>query len=218
MQTSQPFTPVQGSLMLSLPDSLARTSAPQIILELDWTVNVQDSSSRSFASFASVDPVTSYWKTSQRCLVPTGAATWEQYSGSFPRAGTMRNGKLFPLLPLVPTTFESGYGLLPTPIATDDRDRSAINVHVTKKGTIKHRTKRGTKSCARVSQVLHFVGRPDLAVSAQFREWTMGYPRGWTKAVPAKAGIKIMGNGIVPQVAAIPMQRILDLESHRNPP
>ena len=190
----------------------AKTSASQTAIALDWTANAQDCSLKPSESFASADPVTSSWKTSQRSLVPTKGEIWGQYSGSFPRSGTMRNGKLYQRAPLVPITFENGSGLLPTPTATDDKDRSAINVFWTGNGTIRHKTRHGYKSCARLSQVLHHLGRPDLAVSARFREWMMGYPLGWTAGVLPKSGVKAMGNSIVPQVAAIALKRILDKE------
>lgn len=205
----------QEDTTLLQQDFHARTSAQLTAKDWDWTANVQDCSLKLSESFASVDPVTSFWKTSQRCSVPTEVEIWEQYSGRFPKSGTMRNGKLYQRSPLVPITLERGYGLLPTPTATDDRDRSAINVFITRNGTIRHWVDNKNKSCARVSQVLHSLSRPDLARSAQFREWMMGYPQGWTSSVPSRDGIRIMGNSIVPQVAAIALQRVLNLSNNK---
>lgn len=62
-------------------------------------------------------------------------------------------------------------------------------------------------------QVLTFLGRRDLAESALFREIMMGYPEKWTESVPPIQGIRLMGNSIVPQVALIPLKRILDLHN-----
>lgn len=49
-------------------------------------------------SFASYDPATSSWKTSQRCL----EGGWVEFSGTWPRAGTMQNGIACRRRPLVP--------------------------------------------------------------------------------------------------------------------
>ena len=66
-------------------------------------------------SFASYDPDTSSWKTSQLSLL--GDST--PYSETWPRAGMMRNGTSYRLQPLAPRTSvkESGL-LLTTPTAT----------------------------------------------------------------------------------------------------
>ena len=65
-------------------------------------------------SFASYDPATSSWKTSQLSLLEE----WGAYSETWPRAGTMRNGTAFQRQPLVPPTAETGSSLLPTPSAS----------------------------------------------------------------------------------------------------
>jgi hypothetical protein len=66
-------------------------------------------------SFASYDPDTSSWKTSQLSLL----ADSTPYSETWPRAGMMRNGTSYRLQPLAPRTSvkESGL-LLTTPTAT----------------------------------------------------------------------------------------------------
>ena len=66
---------------------------------------------------ASYDPNSSSWKTSQSCLV-TG---WESFSGTWPRSGTMRNGRAYQLLPLAPPRSEIASGLLPTPTSGSSR-------------------------------------------------------------------------------------------------
>ena len=196
---------------LSPLDFHAKTSAlPEI--RKDWTAIVQDSSMKSSESFASADPVTSSWKTSQPCLLPTTGEIWQQYSGSFPKSGTMRNGKLYRLNSLDQTIAGSDYGLLPTPTASDNRSRSPKNIHQYKTGGFYLQTTKG-KSCARLSQALAHLGREDLTLSPTFREWMMGYPRGWTEAIGQKPAVKALGNSIVPQCAMFAFQRILDLEA-----
>ena len=137
-------------------------------------------SSRSSDSFASADPVTSYWKTSQLCFLATEVATWEQYSGSFPKSGTMRSGKLFRQTHWGPITSEKDCGLLPTPTASDNVYRKGTNIRTCKKGGFYLKTTQKEKSAARLTSVLDYLNRPDLATSPTFREEMMGYPEGWT--------------------------------------
>ena len=213
MATSQLTIPID--ILTSLPlDSPAKILvSPEV--KLDWTAIVQDSSSRSSESFAQSDPVTCYWKTSQPCLLSTRGELWAQYSQSFPRSGTMRSGKLFPLLPLVPITSAKECGLLPTPTASDDRSLTSLTVGTYANGGFYIQTRKG-KSCARVTNVLNYLKRPDLAQSPSFRELMMGFPIGWTGGIPRSARVKALGNAIVPQVVAIGLQRILDMEFSRK--
>jgi hypothetical protein len=65
-------------------------------------------------SFASYDPATSSWRTSQLSLLEE----WSVFSGTWPRAGMTRSGTAFRLRPLAPLTGGTGSGLLPTPAET----------------------------------------------------------------------------------------------------
>lgn len=68
---------------------------------------------RSFAgSLARFDPATCSWKTSQLCLL--GGLI--EFSGTWPRAGTTRNGTAYRRQPLVPRTFGTDSFLWPTPV------------------------------------------------------------------------------------------------------
>ena len=160
-------------------DFLAKTSAQTGTKKALWKALDRAYFSRSSDSFASADPVTSYWKTSQLCLLATKGETWEQYSGSFPRSGTMQNGRLFQQVHWEPPTSEKGCGLLPTPMASDMRSLNGKNVKVGKNGGFYIQTTKG-QSCARITNVLNYLDRPDLATSPTFREEMMGYPEGWT--------------------------------------
>jgi hypothetical protein len=62
-------------------------------------------------SFASYDPATSSWRTSQLSLLEE----WSVFSGTWPRAGMTRSGTAFRLVPLAPLTAATGSGSLPTP-------------------------------------------------------------------------------------------------------
>jgi hypothetical protein len=72
-------------------------------------------------SFASYDPVTSSWRTSQLSLLEE----WSEYSETWPRSGMTRNGTAYRLKPLAPLTGGTGSGLLPTPTAADS-DRGSL--------------------------------------------------------------------------------------------
>ena len=93
-----------------------------------WKVNVADCSMNSCELFASADPVTSSLKTSQRCFQGEGGEIWQQYSGSFPKAGLMRNGKLYRRRQWVRRTYAREYSLLPTVIAGDWKAGSLTQV------------------------------------------------------------------------------------------
>ncbi len=65
-------------------------------------------------SFAEYDPDSSCWRTFQASLLTN---TLEPYSGTWPRAGTMRNGTVSQQPQLVPHTFVTGSSSWPTPDA-----------------------------------------------------------------------------------------------------
>ena len=67
--------------------------------------------------FASFDPLSSSWKTSQRSLVED----LERFSETWPRSGMMLGGTAYQLPPLAPHTAATGSGLLPTPEASNTK-------------------------------------------------------------------------------------------------
>ena len=100
--------------MSSAVDSHAKTLAwpdPERVLMVpaaDYGLNTLD-------LFASFDPATSSWRTSQHSLeggLTESLETW-------PRSGLMRSGIAYRLPPLVPLHFVTDYGLRPTPTRTD---------------------------------------------------------------------------------------------------
>jgi hypothetical protein len=70
----------------------------------------------SSVPFASYDPDTRSWRTSQGCLF----GGWIAFSATWPRSGTMRNGSAYRRRPLVPRTSAIGSSLWPTPRARAD--------------------------------------------------------------------------------------------------
>ena len=88
-----------------------------------WMESVAGCSLKRFAWFDNADPSMYCWRTWQRCLLED----WTEFSGRWPRSGTMRNGIAYRLPPLVPRISGTGYSSLlidngnvcPTPQATE---------------------------------------------------------------------------------------------------
>jgi site-specific DNA-cytosine methylase len=99
---------------LSAADSPAKTSAtPDDAPESLRDSTARDSGESSNESFASYDPDSCSWRTSQHSLF--GGLTL--YSQTWPRSGSMRNGSAVRRPTLVPLTAEIGSGLWATPVA-----------------------------------------------------------------------------------------------------
>lgn len=106
--------PMELPLTRSAEGSRARTSqtlASRLALRVSEAVSGQSMP----ASLANFDPVSSSWRTSQRCLVEG----WTVFSETWPRSGMMRGGIAYQLAPLAPLTSATGFGSLPTPRSTD---------------------------------------------------------------------------------------------------
>src|SRR5215207_6672722 len=101
---------------LSQPASLARISATPGKVP-DCPAPIRDSTGMWFEPFAWFDPASQSWRTWQRCLV----AGWEPFLETWPRSGLMRSGIAYRRAPLAPLTDETGFGLLPTPEASNTK-------------------------------------------------------------------------------------------------
>lgn len=104
--------PMELPSMRSAAGSPARTSATlagRLALRVSEAVYGQSMP----ASLANYDPVSSSWRTSQRCLVEG----WTVFSETWPRSGMMRSGIAYQLAPLAPLISGTGSGLWPTPSA-----------------------------------------------------------------------------------------------------
>ena len=112
MVTFDLFAPAPSSESTSsAADSRARTSALPGAVRVS-TASAADYGSSTPDSLASFDRATSSWRTSQLSLDGDSTA----FSETLPRSGTMRNGTLYRLPPLVRLIAGIGSGsLLPTP-------------------------------------------------------------------------------------------------------
>jgi len=116
------------------------------------------------ASFAQYDLNTHCWKTSQASLLTN---TWEEFSGTWPRAGIASDGHVWEQMTLELTTEESGYGFLPTPIRQDSKLYDLRLFYQRKK----------PHSIGTLSEYLSMKG---LRITPEFSEGMMGWPLGMT--------------------------------------
>lgn len=113
--------------MSSAEASPARTSArPERELAFEATAAAYGRSTPDL--LASLDPATSSWRTSQRCLVEG----WTLFSETWPRSGMTRNGTAYALPTLAPHTYGTGFGSspthsIPTPTASDHIERACTS-------------------------------------------------------------------------------------------
>jgi hypothetical protein len=152
--------------------------------------------------FAHFDHATSSWKTYQvSCLT----LTWDEYSETWPRAGTMRNGIAFQQVPLAPLTGETESGLWPTPRAANPGGRpngkggKVLQEEVLIAAGLRTRGEKLVPTLRAVqwknvrwSLRKDYQGNleewggdqfPDIIgkhMNLDWLEWLMGYPTGWT--------------------------------------
>ena len=194
-------------LTCSAVDSPVKTSVLPAS-EPGLTGNGQDYGVNMSEPFAHFDHATCSWRTYQVSLL---TLTWDEYSETWPRAGTMRNGIVFQQVPLAPLTVETGYGLLPTeifptPIASE-AGKSPKTMEMVVAGKCQMTLDRYVKlwptptvddasNCvgkSRVNNMLkgQYQGLNAFVVTAlkeqhgtlnpQWVEWLQGYPPNWTE-------------------------------------
>ena len=143
-------------------------------------------------SFASYDPASSSWRTSQRCLL----AGWETFSETWPRSGMMRGGTVYPLPPSAPLT--RGTGSLSSAWPCPSHGVTHGRVLASEAARWATPTARDWRSGAASQETLERNARPlseqigavqSGPLSAAWVEQLMGFPEGWTDVgpqVPAK--------------------------------
>lgn len=148
--------------MSSAADSPVRTFQPQE-KGLESTGNGQDSGARWPESLAKYDPVTRSWKTRQ-CLLLGGL---EEFSETFPRWGSMRDGELWGLdMPDFPMPAKESGFWHPTPTAND-----------AKNATLPPAAKNWDSLPGWMLRNGSETGHP---LNPEFSEFVMGWPIGWT--------------------------------------
>ena len=114
-------------------------------------------------SSAKYDPALSLWRTRQCSLLGDS----DEFSGTWPRWGSMRSGEFWEQPPLAPRTSESASGLLPTPLADDWKGGLTVNQDSLRNWW--HRNGFGKAPSTR---------------RREFWEWMMGWPEGWADLRP----------------------------------
>ena len=123
-------------------------------------------------SFASFDPPTSSWKTSQLCL----SGELAMFSAAWPESGSMRAGKCYRRAPSVPHIHDGECSLWPTPTASMDGRGFGIPLH--------DRTGRYKRSTVR--RVQELVGKHGWRIHPNFTEALMGFPLDVSEIEPSE--------------------------------
>ena len=121
---------------------------------------------------ASLDPATSSWRTSQRCLVAqlnNEADGLAQFSQTWPAAGMMRSGKTYQRQPWALPIAANVSGLLPTPNARDGKDLSRTTAFL---------AARSRHSPSLSTEALN--AGVEWRNVAHLYEMAMGFPSNWT--------------------------------------
>lgn len=195
MQTSTHLQLDLGIAISSVPASPVSHSAPQAKCKQKQIIDFFGPNCTEL--FAKLDPDSCCWRTCLDSSLLGEVQLMDEYSGSYPKRGTMRNGKLYRQPMLEPSTCEKGSGLLPTPTtrpddrsvrykqggtplgvainallptptASDIRNRKPGNPFLTSNGTIRHRNAKGGQSQMRLSQVVQLLPTPTA------RDWKSG--------------------------------------------
>lgn len=188
-------------------------------------------------SLAKYDRNSSSWKTAQCSLIEDSG----EFSETWPRWGSMRNGELYLLPTLVRPTCEKGSGLLPTPAAWDaTRTASSdpANLYKTKSGSVRRRSGANKSSNCGLSGTVAWptpLARDSRTVKGggaiNEGDWfgapdNAGSGSGESDRWPAEPGVgrmvdglaygmdrlKALGNGQVPRVAATAWRTLIDLD------
>lgn len=197
--TCAPLTEDRGAALLTSwrAGFRAKTSASPGKAQ-DLTASVAVSGEKWRGSFARYDQVTSSWRTPQLSLL----GDLVEFSETWPRWGSMRNGESF-LLPMSEhPIFESAYGLWPTPNAMPASNdlsfrcsgdgRSKPNKLGWAVAESLYPTPVASDTGHRKSKYAQ--GGTALSMAAgghlnpEWVEWLMGWPIGWTALEPLGTG------------------------------
>lgn len=102
-----------------------------------------------------------------------------EFSGTLPRSGLMRSGRVYPRQPLVLLTKETGFSLWPTPLASDGK-----RMKFSREQHLKHHARNIKEGfgggAAALNLVVHIQIEFDGYPTANFVEWLMGFPTNWS--------------------------------------
>lgn len=158
----------------SAADSPVRIS-PTLAREPGSRASVPAFGANTLESFASFDPVSLLWRTSQRSLL----GGWETFSATWPRSGLMHGGTCWELPTLAGLNRESECGSWPTLKASDAKQFSKNFAYFERRVKVAPDlpVMAGLKTPPTKGG---FYGRLNPA----WTEWLMGWPIGWTASEP----------------------------------
>jgi hypothetical protein len=163
-------------------------------------------------SFATYDPDTSSWRTSQRCF----GGGWAAFSGTWPRSGMMRNGRASLLPVLAPRISATAYSYWPTPCASIPNEGERVATWIARRSRTKARVRNGNgfgmplsiavqlwptpsardwrsgrasaathaRNSRPLNEVIALEGGSGL-LNPTWVEWLMGFPCGWSDCEPS---------------------------------
>ena len=114
------------------------------------------------------DPDTQSLKTSQHSFLEQTGNGLSEFSGTYPRSGMMRNGTVYQLPTLAQSTKETESGYLPTPGASDNKNRGDVS-----NPSIQRRIRIGKQ----VGLSMLFKRTPCLSCVTGI----MGFPKNWLR-------------------------------------
>jgi hypothetical protein len=161
--TSEPLTETHGEALLRscLAGFRARTS-PVPEMAQESTATTPASGTKWRASFAKYDREKSAWKTPQCSL----DGDLDEFSGTWPRWGLMRDGECWEAGTLEPPLSGYAYGSLPAPSGTSNHGKNHVCGRLDEWGGSSNPW-RGTE-----------IGKVSCPA---FEEWVMGWPVQWTE-------------------------------------
>ena len=150
-----------------------------------WLANAPGFGVKCSGSFAKWNRDSYSWKTAQCSLLEDSAECLE----TWPRSGMTRNGVAYLRKPLEPNTKGKGYGLWPTPQASDNRDRGSWD-----DPSVQRRVTMGKQ--VGLTMIAQGTGKRESGLTAQtgnkgslnpqFVCWLMGFPPEWCDYAPTE--------------------------------
>lgn len=141
-----------------------------------WRLVTSVTSGRSIGGLlASLGPNGSWLKMYGDCLQAKMDGSFEEYCETLPNWGLMLDGQLIQPLGLEPSIDESGFSLLPTPMASDGIAWTKTKASDIQMCILKTQM-RG--SMLRLSYLWMYNGYSPIQY-AEYAEMMMGFPRGW---------------------------------------
>lgn len=171
-----------NDLTSSRAASPAKTSAKPAKVEELMQENEAVYGGNNSGAFAFLDQDSRSWKTSQLCLTQT----WDEFSETWPRSGTTRNGIAFRRPPLVPRISATGFGYLPTPDKSMGVMRGGITIMADARSCYRKEMGESRPSGAKIGSSLRWCPeyirealRTGGFVNPEWLGALMGFPENW---------------------------------------